>query len=311
MLKKKTICAVLLMALMGTLAMGCGQNQEAPQDNQQQAEDQQPTEKEEWILAINATFPPFETIDEAEGNAYVGIDIDIANYIAEQMGITFTISDMAFNGLVNALNSGHADIIISGISPTEERKKTCDFTNSYFYPQTAILTMKDSPYTTLESLEGKQIGCSMGTTYANQAAKVQDAVVKEYDSTPLVVQEIVNGRIEAGLFDSYQAGEFVKNNDQLAMYIIPGTLVVEDSYAIALPKGSPYVEQINAILQEMEENGKMDEIFAKWLGEGFVDKYNAEIAALKAELANAEAPKDAEAPAIDTGAEGENEPEAE
>lgn len=295
-LKKKTICAVLLMTLMGTMAAGCGQkaDQEPPkQDGQQvQSEPQDAADKKEWVLAINATFPPFETIDE-ENNSYMGIDIDIANHIAEKMGVTFKIEDMAFNGLVNALTSGHADIIISGISPTEKRKATVDFTDSYFYPQTAIITLKDAPYTTLEALEGKTIGCSMGTTYANQAAKVEGATVKEFDSTPLVVQDIVNGRIEAGLFDSYQAGEFVKNNDQLAMYIVPGTLVVEDSYAIALPKGSPYVEEINAILAEMKEDGTMDEIFAKWLGEDFVEAYNAEVEALLAEQ-NAEQPAKAE-----------------
>lgn len=299
--KKKTLCAVLLLALVGTLVVGCGgnggqqqqgQQQQSSQGEQQQAQQdgnaQGDGEKEEWVLAINATFPPFETIDE-ENNSYMGIDIDIANHIAEKLGVTFTIDDMAFNGLVNALTSGHADIIISGISPTEERKQSVDFTDSYFYPQTAIITLKDSPYTTLEALEGKTIGCSMGTTYANQAAKVKDATVKEFDSTPLVVQDIVNGRIEAGLFDSYQAAEFAKNNDQLAFYIVPGTLVVEDSYAIALPKGSADVERINAILAEMKADGTMDKIFAKWLGEDFVAEYNAQIEALLADEANKQA----------------------
>ena len=295
--KKKSICAVLLVALMGTMAVGCGQKAEQPKQDQQQQQTEQQGEqpnaadKKEWVLAINATFPPFETIDE-ENDSYMGIDIDIANHIAEKMGVTFKIEDMAFNGLVNALTSGHADIIISGISPTEDRKATVDFTYSYFYPQTAIITLKDAPYTTLEALEGKTIGCSLGTTYANQAAKIKDATVQEFDSTPLVVQDIVNGRIEAGLFDSYQAGEFVKNNDQLAMYIVPGTLVVEDSYAIALPKGSPYVEEINAILAEMKEDGTMDEIFAKWLGEDFVEEYNAQVESLLAEQ-NADQPSGA------------------
>ena len=295
--KKKSICAVLLVALMGTMAVGCGQKAEQPKQDQQQQQTEQQGEqpnaadKKEWVLAINATFPPFETIDE-ENDSYMGIDIDIANHIAEKMGVTFKIEDMAFNGLVNALTSGHADIIISGISPTEDRKATVDFTDSYFYPQTAIITLKDAPYTTLEALEGKTIGCSLGTTYANQAAKIKDATVQEFDSTPLVVQDIVNGRIEAGLFDSYQAGEFVKNNDQLAMYIVPGTLVVEDSYAIALPKGSPYVEEINAILAEMKEDCTMDEIFAKWLGEDFVEEYNAQVESLLAEQ-NADQPSGA------------------
>ncbi len=90
--KKKSICAVLLVALMGTMAVGCGQKADQPkQDQQQQQKTEQQGEqpsaadKKEWVLAINATFPPFETIDE-ENDSYMGIDIDIANHIAEKNG---------------------------------------------------------------------------------------------------------------------------------------------------------------------------------------------------------------------------------
>lgn len=298
--KKSLLCLLLLLSLLGTMAVGCGNGQDTPKDTPQQAEQSEPNKgadengdaerKTDWVLAINATFPPFESVSVGADNETVfeGIDIDIANYIAEQLGITLTINDMTFASLVPTMESGRADMILSGISPTEERRPSCDFSEPYFYPQTAIITLKDSGYTTLESLEGKKVGCSLGTTYANQAATIKDAEVVEMDSTPLVIQEILSGRIEAGLFDSLQAVEFINANEGLEMHMIEGDLKYEDSYVVLLPKGSPYVDEINAILAKMEENGKMDEIFAKHLGEDFVKQYREQVAAWKEKQAAAE-----------------------
>ncbi|SHK60842.1 ABC transporter substrate-binding protein [Desulforamulus aeronauticus] len=264
----KLISFLLAAVLTLGLVAGCGnQKQEEPQ---KEAAAPQKT----LVMAINATFPPFESVkvDDKGKQAFVGIDIDIAEYIAEKLNVKLEIQDMAFNGLVTAVSSGRADLCVSGISPTAERLKVIDFSEPYFYPQTGILALKGSNYPTLASLEGKKIGVSMGTTYANQAASVKDAKVVELDNTPLVVQEIVNNRIDAGIFDGSQAVEFMKENKNLELHLLPAEMVKEDSYAIALPKNSPYKDQINQILEEMKKNGKMEEIFTKWLGESYVSQ---------------------------------------
>jgi len=268
-MKKSKIFSLLLIAMLAiTLVTGCSSQTQTPVDKA--TEEPQKT----LIMAINATFPPFESIqvDDKGNQEFVGIDMDIANYIAEKLNVKIDINDMAFNGLVTAISSGRADLCISGISPTAERLEVIDFSDPYFYPQTGILSIKDSGYKALQSLEGKKIGVSLGTTYANQAASVKGATVVELDNTPLVVQEIVNKRVDAGIFDGSQAIEFMKENKNLELNLLPVEMVAEDSYAIAMPKNSPYKDQINQILAEMKKDGKMDEILTKWLGENYVSQ---------------------------------------
>lgn len=228
--------------------------------------------KDTWVMAINATFPPFESIGD-NPDEYVGIDIDIANYIAEKLGVKLEIQDMQFSALVPTMQSGRADMIVSGLSPTQERKDILAFTKSYYYPMNAIICQEGVGYDTLDALKGKTIGVSMGTSYANIANSVEGATVSELDNTPLVIQDILNGRCDAGIFDSTQAAVFVKENEGLEMHIIDSEVTEADSFAIALPKDSPYVDQINGILDEMMSDGTFHEILVKYLGEDATVQY--------------------------------------
>lgn len=229
-------------------------------------------DKDTWVLAINATFPPFESIADST-NDYVGIDIDIANYIAEKLGVELSIQDMQFSALVPTMQSGRADVIISGISPTKEREEVLDFTESYYYPMNAIICAEGSSYDTLDTLKDKKIGVSMGTSYAGIAQSVEGAEVAELDSTPLVIQDILSGRCDAGIFDATQAAVFVQENEGLEMHIIESDITKEDSFAIALPKGSEDVEKINEILDEMMEDGTFHDILVKYIGEDSTEQY--------------------------------------
>lgn len=232
-----------------------------------------------WVVAINATFPPFESVNDT-GDGFVGIDIDIAAHIAEKLGVEMELTDMQFSALVPTMESGRADVIISGISPTDERKEVLDFTKSYYFPMNAIICQKGAGLDTLAALKGKSIGVSMGTSYAGVAATVEDGNVIEFDSTPLIIQEILSGRCDSGIFDSTQAAEFIQMNDGLEMHTIESVVTMADSFAIALPKGSEYVEPINAILDEMMADGTMHSIMAKYLGEDATNQYEAFVATL-------------------------------
>lgn len=236
-------------------------------------ETEKPAEmKDTWVMAINATFPPFESIGD-NPNEYVGIDIDIANHIAEKLGVKLEIQDMQFSALVPTMQSGRADWIVSGLSPTQERKDILAFTKSYYYPMNAIICQKGVGYDTLDTLKDKTIGVSMGTSYANIAHSVEGANVSELDSTPLVIQDILNGRCDAGIFDSTQAAVFVNENEGLEMHIIDSEVTEADSFAIALPQDSPYVDQINDILDEMMSDGTFHDILVKYLGEDATTQY--------------------------------------
>ena len=268
MRKMISLLAVLVMTVS---LVACGQSKESTNSSEAAAENGS-EEKDTWVMAINATFPPFESIDNGTDN-YVGIDIDIANHIAEKLGKELEINDMQFSALVPTMESGRADIIISGISPTEERKEVLSFSNPYYFPMNAIICAKGADYTELSQLEGKNIGVSMGTSYAEIAKSVKDATVSELDSTPLVVQDILSGRCDAGIFDATQAAVFVQENEGLECHIISSEITLEDTFAIALLKDSEYVEQINEILAEMNEDGTLHEILVKYMGEDTTTQY--------------------------------------
>lgn len=263
--KKLLVLAAAAVMAVGIAGCGGGEKKEA-------APAQAAGEK--WIVAINATFPPFESVKEGT-TEYTGIDIEIADYISQKMGKKVEFTDMKFASLVPTLQSGRADVIISAISPTDKRKEVVDFSKSYYFPMKAIICKKDAGYDTLEKLKGQSAGASMGTTYVQELKDVGGIEVVEMDTTPLVVQDIKNGRLAGGLFDSAQAAVFVKQNPDLELHILDLPVVNDDTFAIALPKGSKDVEKVNALLKEMKENGEMHKILVKYLGEEATAQYEA------------------------------------
>ncbi len=264
----KAILVIMATTMLSMLLFGCGSDtkETAKSDNK-------------WVIAINSTFPPFESVKEGTKD-YQGIDIDIANHLAKKMGKQVEFTDMKFASLVPTLQSGRANIIISAISPTDERKQVVDFSVPYYFPMKAIICKKGANYTTLDSLKGHKAGASMGTTFAKDLKAVDGIEVVELDTTPLVVQDIKNGRLAAGLFDSSQAAVFIKNNSDLELHVIQSPVLLADTFAIALPKGSPDKSKIDALLKEMRTNGELHKILVTHLGEDAANQYEAAIANL-------------------------------
>ncbi len=267
MMKKSLGKAILAFSAAAVLTIGlagCG--------GDQKAESKAAAGGEKLVIAINSTFPPFESVKEGTSD-YTGIDIDIAEYIAQKTNKKIEFTDMKFASLVPTLQSGRADMIISAISPTDERKKVVSFSDPYYFPMKAIICKKGAGYDTLAKLKGQSAGASMGTTFVKDLKNEGGIEVVEMDSTPLVVQDIKNGRLAGGLFDSAQAAVFVKENPDLELHVLNLPVVMDDTFAIALPKDSKDVEKINALLKEMKTNGEMHKILVKHLGEEGTNQY--------------------------------------
>lgn len=263
----KSIFAFLATAMLAMMLVGCGgeKKEEAKADADK---------GEKWIVAINSTFPPFESVKEGTKD-YQGIDIDIAHYLAKKMNKQVEFTDMKFASLVPTLQSGRANIIISAISPTEERMKVVDFTKPYYFPMKAIICKKGAGFDTMDKLKGQKAGASMGTTFVKDLKAVPGIDVVELDTTPLVIQDIKNGRLAGGLFDSSQAAVFVKQNPELELHIVEAPVLMGDTFAIALPKGSKDTEKLNALLKEMRTNGELHKILVEHLGEDATKQYEA------------------------------------
>ena len=227
-------------------------------------------------VAMTATFPPFEYVD-SKTNKFAGIDVDIANYIAKKLGKKVEITDMKFASLIPTLQSGRADMVISGISPTAKRSEVVSFTKPYFYPPKAIVARKGTNFTSLEALKGHKAGATMGTTYVKELKSVPGIDVVELDSATMAVQDVLNGRLDATVCDGTHAIVFCKEHPELEMHMLKLSTSSDDTFAIAFPKDSKDVEKVNAILDEMKKNGEFHKILVKHMGEEQAADYEKKV----------------------------------
>ncbi|MFX3673423.1 MAG: transporter substrate-binding domain-containing protein [Paenisporosarcina sp.] len=217
-------------------------------------------------MATSADFPPFESRDAA-GN-FEGFDIDLANYIADEMGYELKIQDMKFDGLIGALQTNRIDMVLSGMSATDNRKQNVDFSTEYNHSGEMFITLKDSEIKTLEDLKGKKVGVQLGTIQEDGAKKIKvetiDFELKTIDNANIVIQELLSNRIDVAYMDKAAAQGYIAEQD-LAGFDDPTTS--SPGMAVAFPKGSELTEKVNAVLKEAEENGKIQELKDKWLKE--------------------------------------------
>lgn len=220
-------------------------------------------------VGCSATFVPYESIEmAADGTkAYKGMNIDLINAIVEKNGGKVEFQDMPFKSLMAAIQAGQIDFCSGGMQPTEEREKTLDFSEIFFYPRNAIVYRKGESYPDLDSLKGKKIAYVFGTNYQQVAEGVEGAETVGIQGSPACIEEVKSKRADACIIDGAGASEFLKQNDELEMSLLDKT---EDCFAIGFPKESPYYETFNNTLKEMMENGELDKIVAAHLSEQFI-----------------------------------------
>lgn len=254
MIKKKPFIA--LFAASALLLGACGSDN----SNEEASE-----EKKVLKMGTSAEFPPFESRNP-EGEI-VGFDIDLANHIADELGYELEITDMKFDGLVGALQNDRVDMVIAGMSATESRRENVEFSTEYNHSGEMFLTTKGSEFTTLESLEGKSVGVQLGTIQEEGAKSIiaDEGInfeLKALDDSGALIQEILSGRIDAAYMDKQVALGYIEAQD-LGSFDDPTTS--SPGMAVAFPKGSGLVEEVNGVLAEMEESGKLDELKEEWL----------------------------------------------
>lgn len=214
------------------------------------------------VMATNAEFPPYEY---HEGDEIVGIDAEVAALIAEELGMTLEIEDMAFDSVLAAVQSGKADIAMAGITVTDERKMVVNFSDTYTKATQLVIVAEDSEIASPDDLAGKTIGVQLGTTGDIYAGDVEDATVERYSKGFEAVQALMQGKVDAVVIDGEPAKVFVEENEGIKLL---DEAFTEEEYAIAVSKDNEeLLEQINAALATLEENGKFDEVLAKYIGD--------------------------------------------
>ena len=207
----------------------------------------------ELVLLTNAQFPPYEYL--GDDNQPTGVDIEIAQKIADELGVKLTVVDMDFDGLVPALNGGKGDFIAAGYTITEERQQSVDFSDEYATSNQMVIVTKDDPKVagaTVEDLAGKTIGVQLGMTGDLFVSdEVEGATVKQYKSAIEAGMDLANGKLDAVVVDKLPAQSIVANNDSLTVY---DDVLTTEQYAMAVRKGESddLLEVINKVLADMK-----------------------------------------------------------
>ena len=249
-MKLKKIVSVLLAAACVFSLAACG-SKESSEDS---------SEKETLVMATNAEFPPYEY---HEGDDIVGIDAEFAAAIAEKLGMELKIEDMAFDSIIPAVTAGKADIGVAGMTVTEDRLESVNFSDTYATATQVVIVKEDSDITGPDDLAGKTVGVQLGTTGDIYASDIEDATVEQYNKGFEAVQALTQGKIDAVIIDGEPAKEFVKEAEGLK---ILDEAFTEEEYAIAIAKDNTDLEEkINDALGELKDSGKLDEIIAKYI----------------------------------------------
>jgi ABC-type amino acid transport/signal transduction systems, periplasmic component/domain len=218
------------------------------------------------VMATEAGFRPYEYRLDDNMEQIVGIDIDIAQQIAAEMGRELQVVDMAFDSIIPSVNSGKAHFGAAGISVTEERLEQVDFSITYATSKQVILTLADSGIAGEEDLNGKNVGVQLGTVadlaLTDDYPEVQ---VQRYNKYFEAVSDLVNGRIQAIVLDVMPAQELQKTAEGL---VILEQELFTDEYAICVKKGdTEMLTAINTVLQRLMDEGKIDEFTMAHLAE--------------------------------------------
>lgn len=278
---KKQILALSMAALMAAALTACSSKPAetaAPETTQAQTVEAAPETEGETaeaseeatggaeaaggtlVMATNAEFPPYEYYEDGD---IVGIDVEIAKAIAAKLGMELQIEDMAFDAIIPAVTSGKADFGAAGMTVTEERQRSVEFTDTYANSNQVAIVKEDSDITGSDALAGKIIGVQLGTTGDALATEIKDATVERYNKGLEAVQSLTQGKIDAVVIDQATAEAFVKKTEGIK---ILEEKMSEEEYAIAIKKGNiELVEKMNEAIKELKEEGKIDEIVAKYM----------------------------------------------
>jgi len=271
---KKKILTIALVGLMAASLAACGKASETQTSNaaSESASDGKAESKSDGTaqiktveagkltLATNAEFPPYEYHD---GDKIVGIDMDIADAIAKKLGLEVQIEDIAFDSVILEVTSGKADIGLAGISATDERKQSVDFSDTYTTSKQLIIVKDDSPITGSKDLEGKTVGVQTGTTGDILASDIKDVKPERYDKGMDAVQALSQGKVDAVIIDSEVAKKFVEETSGLKVL---DEAFADENYAIAIKKGNKeLLDSVNKALSELKSDGTIDSIIAKYI----------------------------------------------
>lgn len=217
-------------------------------------------------VCSDVPYPPFEDFDEGSDIGFKGFDIDIVKEIADGLGLDLVVQDSEFDPLQSGqtLNAGQCDLAASAMTITKEREQNLDFSDPYYDSKQSLLVPTGSDIASIEDLSGKKVGVQRGTTGKNYTEEnaPDDAEIVTFPSDAEMWAAIQAGNVDALLQDLPVNVEHTRTGD----FEIVEEYDTDESYGLALKKGSELTEAVNEQLKEMRDSGRYDEIYDSYFG---------------------------------------------
>ena len=269
----KKLFALLLALAMSLSLLACGKQADTtPDDNTGDASDADTTQEDssKLVLGTSADYAPFEFMyADADGvMQYAGIDVSVAQYIADELGKELQVENMSFDYLLTSLAKGDYDMVMAAMEATNERKNAADFSDPYYTdmpPMILVQAAAAESYQTLADFEGKSVGAQAATT--KEGIVTDDMTGANLVSLSLVtdlVNELAYGKVDAVVLDGAVAQEYADANPDLAIAPASSELGSAEPYCIAVAKGDPkgLLPSINAAIAKMAEENKIEQFIA-------------------------------------------------
>lgn len=256
-MKKKALFGVMLASILSIgLLSGCGQK-----------DDTSVSKNKKYIIACDAKYAPFSI---EENGSYKGIDVEVLEAIAKVEGFEYELKPMDFNGIIPGIVSNQIDGAVSAISITDERKKTLDFSDSYFESGISLVVNKNNTsINVVDDLNGKKVSTKKGTAgsrFAEENEKAYNLQLNYFDDSPSMFQAVENGNADF-LIEDYPVISYKIKVDPNTPLKIVGEKLETSDYGFAVKKGAnkELLDKFNDGLKKLKENGEYDKIIEEYI----------------------------------------------
>ena len=228
---------IILLSLCLIMLCGCGRN------------------KDELVMVTEAGFAPFEYY---QNNEIVGVDVEIAKEIANKMGKTLVIKDVAFDSIINEVKSGKADIGAAGISYTEERSKQVDFSSDYFTSKIVVIVKDSDNEIDFNNLGTKKIAVQLGSTADTFVTNnYKNATITRQKKYLAAIEDLKNDKVDCVVMDELPAKQILSNNTNLK---ILNKILSSENYGMVVKKNNKeLLNTVNEVIEDLKESGKIDQ----------------------------------------------------
>ena len=263
----KKFLALMLAMLMALSLVACGGGNNAADDNNANNGDDAAMTK--LVLGTSADYAPFEFMypDESGEMIYGGIDVSVAQYIADEMGVELQVENMGFDYLLTSLDKGDFDIVLAAMEATPDRLENADFSDPYYTdvpPAILVKADKADQYKTLADFNGKSIGAQTATTKLDMVNEMEGVNPVALQSVLDLVNELVYDKVDAILVDGGVAKQYAEANPDLVIADASAELGEPAPYCVAVQKGDPkgLLPAINAAIAKMNEANMLETFIA-------------------------------------------------